>query len=117
MSGWIGVDFDGTLAKYQYGEQGLGEPIPKMVDRVKKWLDEGTEVRIVTARAGHKESLGEEVHNQMIEEVKTWCKEHIGQELKVTANKDFGMLELWDDRAVQVIPNTGEALRDLIDKK
>ncbi len=32
---------------------------------------------------------------------------HIGKELEITNVKDFGMIELWDDRAVQVIPNTG----------
>ena len=34
-SGWIGVDFDGTLATYNGWNDGkLGEPIPLMVDRV-----------------------------------------------------------------------------------
>ena len=52
MSGWIAVDFDGTVAFYppQPG-QSLGDPIPDMVDRVKQWLAEGIEVRIFTARA------------------------------------------------------------------
>jgi hypothetical protein len=26
----------------------------------------------------------------------------------VTREKDFAMIELWDDRAVQVVTNTGE---------
>ena len=29
-------------------------------------------------------------------------------ELEVTCVKDYGMVELWDDRAVQVVPTTGE---------
>jgi hypothetical protein len=52
--GWIGVDFDGTLADYSQGWQGdlvFGGPIRLMVDRVKRWLEEGYEVRVMTARA------------------------------------------------------------------
>jgi hypothetical protein len=37
-----------------------------------------------------------------------WCEEHIGVRLPITCTKDYGMVELWDDRAVQVIPNTGD---------
>ena len=39
QSGWIGVDLDGTLAKYSTWNNGqIGDPIPAMVERVKKWL-------------------------------------------------------------------------------
>ena len=40
-----------------------------------------------------------------------WCEEHIGARLEVTATKDFEMIELWDDRCVQVIMNTGIPIR------
>jgi len=51
-AGWIGVDLDGTLAIYTELTPLLkiGEPIPPMVDRVKRWIAEGHEVRIMTAR-------------------------------------------------------------------
>lgn len=103
---WIGVDFDGTLAEYHGWNNGhLGEPIPRMVNRVKQWLAEGREVRIVTARVapcvGDRE-IGFQTH--LIAE---WCKKHLGQHLEVTCYKDYNMIELWDDRSVQVIPNTG----------
>jgi len=51
-NGWIGVDLDGTLAYYDEwrGLYHIGEPIPAMVDRVKRWLAEGRDVRIFTAR-------------------------------------------------------------------
>lgn len=54
MSGWIGVDLDGTLAMYDgfKGPEHIGDPVPKMLERVKKWLAEGREVRIFTARVG-----------------------------------------------------------------
>lgn len=99
--GWIGVDLDGTLAEYGgwQGPDSIGKPIPLMLGRVKEWLKRGEEVRIFTARA----SLPAQV-----EPVERWCKKHIGVVLPVTCMKDSGMIELWDDRAIQVIPNTGE---------
>ena len=51
-AGWIGVDLDGTLAHYESG-QGVGyvgDPIPIMIDRVKRWLAAGKHVKILTAR-------------------------------------------------------------------
>lgn len=103
--GWIGVDLDGTLAEYDYwrGEQHIGRPIPAMVERVREWVTKGREVRIFTARA----------YNGDIKPIKEWCVKHIGIELPVTCVKDYGMIELWDDRVVQVIPNKGIALQEL----
>jgi hypothetical protein len=51
-SDWLGVDLDGTLAEYHewVGPENIGTPIPKMVERVKKWLREGKIVKIMTAR-------------------------------------------------------------------
>ena len=52
LHGWIGVDLDGTLATFDASDPDVvGPPIPAMVQRVKRWLQEGREVRIVTARA------------------------------------------------------------------
>ena len=114
--GWIGVDLDGTLAEYHGWNGGkIGRPIPAMVTRVKWWLLRGQEVRIMTARVsdegGYSEESSREANPEFVAEqrgaVESWCKEHIGQILPVTCKKDFQMLELWDDRAVQVIPNLG----------
>ncbi len=101
MSGWIGVDLDGTLAHYGdwKGYDHIGHPIPKMLDRVKAWLKEGKKVKIFTARASHGQDG--------IKPVKAWLKKVGLPDLEVTNEKDFGMTELWDDRAVQVIHNTG----------
>jgi hypothetical protein len=108
LKGWIGVDLDGTLAEYDYwhGDHHIGRPIPAMVERVRKWLSEGQEVRIFTARA-----CGND-----IEPIKKWCLKHIGCELPITCVKDYGMIELWDDRAIQVIPNKGVAIQELMAK-
>jgi len=105
MNAWVGVDLDGTLAHYDHwrGTDHIGAPVPVMLARVKQWLIDGRDVRIFTARVGP--GCDAEVARAVIE---LWCLEHIGQVLPVTHEKDFGMVELWDDRAVQVIPNTGE---------
>lgn len=101
MSGWYAVDLDGTLAEYHgwAGPEHIGKPILPMIRRIQNWLQQGFEVRIFTARASVPE---------MIPAIESWCIMHIGVKLPVTNVKDFAMLELWDDRAVRVRPNTGE---------
>lgn len=109
-SAWVGVDFDGTLARYDgwKGPEHIGEPIPTMVEYVKDLLDRGVTVKIVTARAATSRILeDEELYEKVITGIRQWCKKHIGQYLEVTAEKDFGMLFLLDDRAIQITPNTG----------
>ena len=106
MKPWIGVDLDGTLAQYA-GWEGptiIGDPVPLMCVRVLRWRAEGKIVKILTARVSEPD-LG--VRAQIIYAIQEWCKEHLGEVLPITCEKDFGMTELWDDRAVQVIPNTG----------
>jgi hypothetical protein len=100
--GWIGVDLDGTVAVYDgwKGAYHIGEPIPKMVERIKRWLAEGKRVKIFTARVCDGDP-------QTIKAIEDWCEQHIGQRLEVTNMKDYGMIRFYDDRAVQVIPNTG----------
>lgn len=103
--GWIAVDLDGTLAEYSgwVNEEHIGAPIPIMLERVKLWLSEGKDVRIFTARVG-----GERDVPRIKGFIEAWCLEHLGQALPITNRKDYGMVELWDDRCVQVIPNTGQ---------
>lgn len=104
MAGWIGVDLDGTLAHFDRwrGPRHIGLPIPAMAKRVHDWHARGVEVRIFTARASRPE---------LIPDVQNWLKRHGFPPLAVTNEKDFGMRELWDDRAVQVLYNTGKAVR------
>ena len=94
---WIGFDFDGTLA-----EEITLKPIKPIVDLLKTYLKNGTECRIVTARAGHPEGI------QIVE---NWLKNQGLPELQVTNKKDYGMIVLYDDRAIQVITNTGEVVK------
>ncbi len=105
-SGWIGVDLDGTLAVYEGWNNGeIGKPVPLMLERVKSWISEGVKVKIFTARVGV--TFDENYKNEMVKIIQDWTEKYTGVRLEVTATKDFSMIELWDDRAVQVIPNKG----------
>lgn len=124
MNGWIGVDLDGCLAEYHGWQKdgSIGPPVPRMVERVKKWISEGKQIKIFTARVCTLlERSGESGEVATVEFAKrqeglieVWCLEHIGQVLPVTCVKDFGMIELWDDRCIQVIPNVGICLDDVL---
>jgi hypothetical protein len=109
MNEWIGVDLDGTLAFYRGPMNGaIGTPIPIMVGRVKKWLREGKNVKIVTARVSS--AVPDDIKAQQISAIQKWSVEHIGRTLLVTAEKDRFMVELWDDRVQRVERNTGRML-------
>lgn len=127
-AGWIAVDLDGTLADYSAGWRGagvIGAPVPEMADRVRRWLAEGRQVRIFTARvwpitdvitdeydlesthirmhADHRWQEAAKAAYAILE----WAATHFGASLPITCVKDFAMVELYDDRAVQVEANTG----------
>lgn len=95
---WIAVDFDGTLAEW-FADRHGGAPIPVMIERVRRWIAAGLDVRLFTARA-----------NEPHEPLQTWCMTYIGHVLPITNVKDPDMLEVWDDRAVAVERNTGRQL-------
>lgn len=102
IEAWIGVDLDGTLARHDSGQSSIGEPIEPMVRRVKEWIVTGINVKIMTARVCNGDPEDQR------SKIERWCAIHIGTVLPITNEKDYGMVELWDDRAVQVIPNTGQ---------
>lgn len=113
MKGWIAVDLDGTLAHYDEWKDHshIGAPIALMVERVKAWIEEGKyDVRIFTARCAPATLSPDKDKDieAIVRTIKLWCLKHIGYELDVTHEKDFAMVQLWDDRAVGVIPNTGQ---------
>lgn len=101
MKGWIGVDLDGTLAHYDgwRGPEHIGKPVPVMLARVKEWVAQGVTVKIFTARCCIPEQ---------VPPIREWLERYSLGGLEVTNVKDFGMIELWDDRCVRVIPNTGQ---------
>jgi hypothetical protein len=99
----IAVDLDGTLAHYDEwrGIEHIGSPIPAMIARVRRWLAEGEEVVIHTARVCGGDPRGARV---FIEE---WLDAHDLPSLRITAEKDWTMSQYWDDRAIGVTQNTG----------
>lgn len=105
---WIGVDLDGTLAhdlgnkRENKGLDEIGTPIKPMVDRLRQWIAEGKTVKIFTARASSP---------RQVVLVKKWLAEQGLPELEVTNVKDLRMIELWDDRCVQVMTNLGEPVQ------
>jgi hypothetical protein len=105
--GYIAVDLDKTLAYYDgwKGKEHIGEPIIYMLSRVKYWIATGKTVKIFTARACDPEA---------IPYIEQWCLEHLGVILPITNIKDYDMEELWDDRAVQVVPNSGQSVQETI---
>jgi hypothetical protein len=76
-----------------------------MVARVKDWLERGITVKIFTARVSTRDPLELAIETSRI---KAWCLKHVGQELEAVCSKDYNMLSLYDDRAVQVTENTGD---------
>ena len=107
----IAVDFDGTLAKYDgwKGPRKLGEPVPAMLERVKAELKAGNHVRIYTARVnpGITYEHAMDATDAFILIV-GWCHAHIGQILPITYVKSPDIEIFLDDRARQVVENTGK---------
>jgi hypothetical protein len=102
---WIGIDLDGTLAEYNgwQGSDHIGKPIEKMVEFVKKLIAEGNKVKIFTARA---------YLSEQIPPVKEWLLNVGLGDLEVTNVKDLAMIMLYDDRCQQVVPNTGNIVKN-----
>jgi hypothetical protein len=94
---WIGVDLDGTLATTTE-DMSVGQPVPEMLSRVRRWHAEGRKVKIFTARASNPAE---------VPKVKEWLRANRLPDFEITNVKDYAMVELWDDRAVEVIRNTG----------
>ena len=116
--GWIGVDLDETLAHYEKGDYNafkIGPPILKMVRQVQQWLKEGKTVKIFTARANPATETPERLE-RVLQEIRAWCLIHIGQVLDITCSKDYHMYALYDDRAKQIVPGTGDLVEELLEE-
>lgn len=100
------MDLDGTLARSDTiaSLSSIGEPIPAMIDLLRQLIKKGRMVKIFTARASDPEQLPL---------IRKWLKENGLPDLEITNVKDYNMIRLYDDRAIQVIENTGQ----LVDQK
>lgn len=124
--GWVGVDFDGTLAAYMgwVGAAAVPAPVVPIVELVKAILKQGHEVRIFTARiyplntviavdtkrefhGTHLDNAREDQAWVSIQTIRDFCALHLGQVLPITNVKDFSMTMLYDDRCRQVMTNDG----------
>lgn len=104
---WVGFDLDGTLAVYDTweGPNHIGEPIPAMINKIKEYITLGVKVKIFTARVCSTQTP--EHIAAAKETIRQWTLKYIGVEVEATAEKDWYMLEYYDDRAIQVRYNTG----------
>ena len=93
MRTWIGFDLDGTLAKdtSRLRDTTIGEPIPVMVEKAKRYIEAGEDVRLFTARAYR---MTPDVEGAL----KEWCKEHLGKVIPIQAHKDHELMFFYDDR-------------------
>ena len=116
--GYIAIDLDRTLARYvdndflEHGLTHIREPIPEMLERVKKWLVQGHDVRLFTARMWGVTEANQRLAIQMA--IESWCYKHLGQALMII-DKDYDMKCLIDDRCVAIEPNSGKLLSPLPD--
>jgi hypothetical protein len=67
-------------------------------------------VKIMTARAATEMNIPP-IQEWLIKNGFVW---ECGSPLEITNVKDFQMIQLWDDRAVEVIHNTGMTVREQI---
>lgn len=101
----IAVDLDGTLAHYDgwKGITHIGRPIESVVAAMKEAKEDGAEIWIFTARVSS-EGDGHHAAHYILD----WLKmiDFVADGITATKHKFF--TEFWDDRAIQVIRNTGE---------
>jgi hypothetical protein len=98
LRGWVGIDLDGTLAVASENLDEIGEPIPEMAERLLRFHRAGVQVKIFTARASTP---------KQVPLIKAWLQRNQLPDIEITNIKDAAMARLYDDKAVQVIRNTG----------
>ena len=122
---------DGTLTEWDgvwRGPSYIGAPIARTVRRVKHWLNQGKDVRIFTARVyvgpvpDNNAPLAQakfeayiqrrDEANECRQAIAVLCINLFGQSLPITCEKDYHMVLLLDDRAQQVVPNTGALVQE-----
>ena len=129
MSGWLAVDLDGTLTEWDgvwRDPSYIGAPIARTVRRVKHWLNQGKDVRIFTARVwvpnlglGVVSTSADAAWQRHYAEAKecrkaidAFCTQQFGRTLPITCEKDRHAVLILDDRAQQVVPNTGALVQE-----
>lgn len=103
---WVGFDLDKTTAYFDRwrGATHIGRPIPKIIRRIQRYLENGTQVKIFTARMADPDPT---VTAAVERAIAQWTEEHVGIPLEATCVKDRDMIRCYDDKAVQVLENRG----------
>lgn len=111
---WWGFDVDKTIAVDHGGTRGgvIGEPIKPLIRRMKYYLRTGRKVAIVTARVHPSEPDAAEQYATVRSFLKRNFTPAEGDAIDIRSDKDRHMIELFDDRAAQVIPNKGILVRE-----
>jgi len=95
------VDLDGTLAYYERWENegNIGEPIENIKNKVLQWINNGIIIKIFTARAYCEENK---------KYIRKWLLLNgLPINLEITNIKGIDCDLIFDDRAREVIINTG----------
>lgn len=111
---WWGFDIDKTIAVDEGGTRGgvIGAPIKSLIRRMKYYIRTGRKVNIVTARVHPSEpdaAMQHAVVRQFLGENFTPMEALL---IDIRCDKDRSMIELFDDRVAQVIPNKGILVRE-----
>lgn len=102
------VDFDGCLFSTfePYDPRKIGKPIWPMIKFTQRLIENGKKVVILTARVNSKEHTQKQlIYTRNL--IRKACKQFIGKELPITAEKHSNMKVMFDDRAVQVVRDQG----------
>jgi len=114
--GHVCFDLDGTLAEYDpetWDHMKVGKPVAAMVLLAKRYMQQGVEVRIFTARAHKNPRETDADYQRRLAPIREWCIKVFGQELLIVSYKTFETIAIFDDRAYRVVENTGEIVGGL----
>jgi hypothetical protein len=107
---WWGFDIDKTtFVDEGGGTRGgmIGAPIMPMIRRIKHFLRTGRKVNIVTARVHWSEPDHVAQMNTVRQALNAVFGKNLANRIDIRSDKDRHMIDLYDDRAKQVIPNKG----------
>lgn len=103
----IALDLDRTLAKCTGDYTKVGEIIPSMVFKIKKWLARGYKITIFTARVSTNDWHTESIANEQKKMIFDWMVANGLPAMDITSDKHPSFTHIIDDRAFHVIPNSG----------
>ena len=103
---YAAFDLDATLAEYLKEDSGntpIGHVVIPMYEKIKWYQAHGIKCKLLTARAGFASE---------VPKIEAWLQYNDQffpglAKLEISNVKSHKMLVLYDDRAVQIIPNTG----------